>query len=223
MDISIDDLKKLSPAMKALIVAVFCLLLGYFYYMFFLQNMVARQISLRTKLADMQRQITQKEKVAAQIGKYGKEVDELNESLRIALQKLPNEKEIAGLLASVVLSGKAAGINFLLFEPKTPPVIPPAAQAKAAEKKAAVKKNPKGAVAKPAEPQKFYEEIPINVKLSGTFHKTVSFFAAVAKLSRIVNVEDIEIAEAKSLKGGGMIVNTSCKMKTYMFVDKGKK
>jgi type IV pilus assembly protein PilO len=218
VDISIDDLKKLSPAMKALIVAVFCLLLGYVYYMFFLQDMVARQISLRTKLADMQRQITQKEKVAAQIGKYRQEVNELNESLGIALQKLPNEKEIAGLLASVVLSGEAAGIDFLLFEPNTPPVTPPTFQAKAAEKK-----NPKGAVAKPAEPQKFCEVIPINVRLSGTFHKTVSFFAAVAELSRIVNVEDIEIAEARPLKGGGMAVKTSCKMKTYMFVDKGKR
>ena len=218
MDISIDDLKKLSPWMKALIVAVFCLLLGYFYYMFFLQNMIAKQISLTTKVADMESQITQKEKVAAQIGKYKKEINELSESLKTALLKLPNEKEIAGLLASVVLSGKAAGVNFLLFEPKTPPVSPPVAQAKAT-----AKKDPKAPAAKPAEPQKFYEEIPINVKLSGTFHHTVSFFATVAKLPRIVNVEDIEIAEAKALKGGGMIVTTSCKMKTYMFIDRGKK
>lgn len=218
MDISIDDLKKVSPAMKALIVAVFCLLLGYFYYMFFLQGMIAKQMSLTTKVADMESQITQKEKVAAQIGKYKKEINELTESLKIALLKLPNEKEIAGLLASVVLSGKTAGVDFLLFEPKTPPAPPPVAQPKAAQKK-----DPKAPAAKPAEPEKFYEEIPINVKLSGTFHKTVSFFATVAKLPRIVNVEDIEIAEAKALKGGGMIVKTSCKMKTYMFIDRGKK
>ena len=217
MDISIDDLKKLSPMMKALIVAVFCLLLGYFYYMFFLQDMIAKQISLRQKLADMQTQIAQKEKVAAQLAKYKKEVSELNESLKIALLKLPNEKEIAGLLASVVLSGKSAGVDFLLFEPKAPPVTPPVAQA-------AQKKSPKTPAAKPAEPQKFYEEIPIDVKLSGSFHNTASFFAKVAKLSRIVNVEDIEIAEAKkAVKGGGMVVKTSCKMKTYMFVDKGQK
>jgi type IV pilus assembly protein PilO len=219
VDISIDDLKKLSPAMKALIVAVVCLLLGYFYYMFFLQGMIAKQISVRAKLADMQTQIAQKEKVAAQLAKYKKEVSELSESLKIALLKLPNEKEIAGLLASVVLSGKETGINFLLFEPKAPPATPPVAQATAA-----AKKSPKTPAAKPAEPQKFYEEIPINVTLSGAFHNTVSFFAKVAKLPRIVNVEDIEIAEAKkAVKGGGMVVKTSCKMKTYMFVDKGQK
>jgi type IV pilus assembly protein PilO len=218
VDLSIDDLKKLSPAMKALIIAVLFLLVGYFYYMFFLQAMIAKQISLRTKLAEMQTQIVQKEKVAAQIVKYKKEVDELSESLKTALLKLPNEKEIAGLLASVVLSGKTAGVDFLLFEPKTPPVSPPVAKTTAAQKK-----TPKAPGAKPDEPQKFYEEIPINVKLSGTFHKTVSFFATVAKLPRIVNVEDIEIAEAKALKGGEMIVKTSCKMKTYMFVDRSKK
>jgi type IV pilus assembly protein PilO len=217
VNITVDDLKKLSPAKKALVVAGVCLLLGYFYYMFFLQDMIARQVSLRTKSSDMEGQIAQKEKVAAQIGKYKKEVGELHESLKIALQKLPNDKEIAGLLASVVLAGKTAGIHFLLFEPKPPPPAPPA------QAQAAAKKNPKGVVAKPAEPQKFYEEIPIDVKLSGAFHKTVSFFASVAKLPRIVNVEDINIADAKHQKDGGMTITTTCRMKTYMFIDKGKK
>ena len=218
MDMNIDALKKISPAMKALIVAVVCLLLGYFYYMFFLQGMIAKQLSLSKKSAEMETQIAQKQKAAAQLEKYKKEVSELGKSLKIALLKLPDEKEIAGLLASVVLSGKTAGVDFLLFEPKTPPP-PPVVQAKPA-----AKKDSKAAAAKPAEPEKFYEEIPIDVSLSGSFHKTVSFFAKVAKLPRIVNVEDIEIKEAKkAVKGGGMIVKTSCRMKTYMFIDKGKK
>jgi len=218
VDLTLDSLKKLSPGMKALIVVVVFLLLGYLYYMFFLQDMIAKQISLRTKLADMEHQIAQKQKAAAQLVKYKKEVAELGESLKIALQKLPNEKEIAGLLSSVVLSGKSAGVNFVLFEPKAPPPKPQAAQAKPAGKK-----DPK-ALVKPAEPEKFYEEIPIDVQLSGPFHNTVSFFAKVAKLPRIVNVEDIEIKDAKAVKGTQkMVVKTSCRMKTYMFVDKVKK
>ena len=217
VDFNLDDLKKLSPVVKGLIVFVFCLLIGYFYYMFFLQGIIAGQMSLRAKLTEMEGQIATKEKAAAQIGKYKKEVEQLNAAFSTALLKLPNQREIAGLLASVVLSGKEAGVNFLLFEPKSPAPLPPAAKA------APPAKPPqKGAPAQPVEPPKFYDEIPISVKLSGTFHNTVSFFAKAAKLSRIVNVEDIAIAEAKPASGKTMTVTTSCTMKTYMFVDRGK-
>lgn len=215
MDFKLDDLKKLSPMIKALIVFVFCLLIGYFYYMFFLQGIIAGQISLREKLTAMESQIATKEKVAAQIGKYKKEVEQLNAAFKTALLKLPNEREIPGLLAAVVGAGKEAGVNFLLFEPKPLAPPPPAAPPAKAEQK--------GAPAKPAEPPKFYEDIPITVKLVGSFHNTVSFLAKVAQLSRIVNVEDIAIAEAKPAKGKTMTVTTSCTMKTYMFVDRGKK
>jgi type IV pilus assembly protein PilO len=125
--------------------------------------------------------------------------------------------EIAGLLASVVVSGREEGVNFLLFEPSPPPPVVPSA------KTPAQVKAKKGEAAKPEEPQKFYDEIPVKVKLSGTFHNTVSFFAKVAQLSRIVNVEDVEIVPTKQDKGGKMRVLTSCTMKTYKFVDRGKK
>ena len=49
---------------------------------------------------------------------------------------------------------------------------------------------------------------------------TVSFYAKIAKLPRIVNVEEIAMGDAKEVKGKGLIVKTSCTVKTYMFVDK---
>ena len=212
MDINVDDLKKLSLKMKALIVFLICLLLGYFYYMFFFQAILAKQMALYTKLTEMQQQIVEKEKVVAQLDRYIREVNVLRESFKLALLKLPNAREIAGLLASVVLSGEEAGVNFLLFEPKPPEVksgTPPAKPAAGA----------KALPAKPAGPDKFYDEIPIKVQMTGTFHGTVSFFAKIAKLSRIINIENITMGEAKDVKGQ-RIVKTDCTVKTYMFVDK---
>ncbi len=77
-------------------------------------------MTLDTKLTELQQQITEKEKVVAQLDRYIREVNALKESFKMALLKLPNEREIAGLLSSVVLSGEEAGVNFLLFEPKAP-------------------------------------------------------------------------------------------------------
>ena len=213
MDISVEGLKKLSPKIKALIVFLVCLLLGYLYYMLFFQAILAKQIALNAKLTEMQQQIEEKEKVVAQLGRYLREINTLQDSFKLALLKLPNAREIAGLLSSVVLSGEESGVNFLLFEPKPPEVVKPAAPpAKPAP-------GAKAPPAKPAEPEKFYDEIPIKVQLTGTFHSTVSFFAKVAKLSRIINIENIIMGEAQDLKGR-RILKTYCTVKTYMFVDK---
>jgi type IV pilus assembly protein PilO len=216
MDINVDDLKKLSPKMKALIVFLICLLLGYFYYMFFFQEIIAKQIALDAKLTGMQQQIAEKEKVVAQLDRYIREINALKQSFTLALLKLPNAREIAGLLASVVLSGEEAGVNFLLFEPRPPEPKPPEVKPGAPPKPA----DAKASSAKPAVPEKFYDEIPIKVQLAGSFHNTVSFYAKVAKLSRIVNVEEIVMGDAQDVKGRGRILKTSCTVKTYMFVDR---
>ena len=226
MDINVDSLKKLSIKMKALIVFLICLLLGYCYYMFFFQAILAKQKSLDTKLMEMQQQIAEKEKVVAQLDRYIREINALKQSFTLALLKLPNAREIAGLLASVVLSGEEAGVNFLLFEPKPPEPKPPEVKPGAPPKPTDAKTPPakpadaKAPPAKPAVPEKFYDEIPIKVQLTGSFHNTVSFYAKIAKLSRIVNVEEIAMGDAKDVKGKGLIVRTSCTVKTYMFVDK---
>lgn len=235
MDLNVNDLKKLPLKIKALIVFGICLLLGYFYYMFFFQEILAQQTTLDSKLTEMQQQIVEKERVVAQLDRYIREINTLKQSFSLALLKLPNAREIAGLLASVVLSGEEAGVNFLLFEPTPPAPKPPEAkpgappkpaEAKAPAKPADAKESPakpadaKDPSAKPAVPEKFYDEIPIKVQLTGSFHNTVSFYAKVAKLSRIVNVEDIIMGDAQDVKGRGRIVRTSCTVKTYMFVDR---
>jgi type IV pilus assembly protein PilO len=220
MAINLEELKKLSPKFKALILCLVCILIGYLDYMLFLQDSLTRRATLDTKLTELQRQVAEKERTVAEIGKYMREVNVLQVAFKQALLKLPNEREIAGLLASVVLSGKSAGVNFLLFEPKprektpleTKPAAPKPPQAKPGEAK--------GQPPKPAVPEKFYDEIPIKVQFSGGFHNTISFFEQVAKLSRIVNIEDIVVGDSEDVKGRGRIVKTSCTVKTYMFVDR---
>jgi len=220
MAINLEELNKLSPKVKILVTCLVCLLLTYFYYMLFLSDVLKKKMTLDTKLVELQTQVAEKEKTVAQLDRYVREVNALKESFTSALQKLPNEREIAGLLSSVVLSGKGAGVDFLLFEPKPPEKKAPEAKPGTPQKPAPKPADAKGQPPKPAVPEKFYEDIPIKVQLAGGFHNTVSFFEKVAQLPRIVNVEDITIGEAQDVKGRGRIVKTSCTVKTYMFVDK---
>lgn len=219
MAISLDDIKKMPPKRKALIVAAILIVLGAAYYSLLMQSSLQKKGELDTKLSGIQAQVVEKGRLAAQKEKFEREVNALKETLKIALAKLPEQREIPGLLYAVAQAGKDSGIEFLLFEPKQSQIKPP--EQKPAEKKPS---DAKGTPSKQPE-EKFYEEIPVKVTVTGGFHSTVVFFEKVAKLPRITNIEDITMMEGKSVKDKARLLNTSCVIKTYMFVEKmdGKK
>jgi type IV pilus assembly protein PilO len=197
-----------------LIIIVFFLLLGGIDYSLFLQSSIEKKGTLETKLSEIQVQVTEKERLAAQKEKYVKEVNALKETLRIALTKLPDQREIPGLLYAVAQAGKDSGIEFILFEPKQSEKKPPVPQQAGAKPP-----DTKGAAPKQVE-EKFYDEIPVKVTVTGGFHSIVIFFEKVAKLPRIINIEDISMSDGKEIKGRGRYINTSCMIKTYMFLEK---
>jgi type IV pilus assembly protein PilO len=226
MAITVDSLKNMSPKVKVLLLVVACALIAYFYYFFLLQSALEKKTLLQTKLSELQELVDRQERIASQKERYIKEVAALKSAFQVALAKLPDKREIQPLFHSVATSGKSAGLDFLLFEPKPPP--PPETKPnfkdnlkpsdQRAEQKPAVGKAPP----KPVEDVKFYEEIPVTVTISGRFHDTLSFFEKVANLPRIVNIENITMGEGADVKGRGWVIKTNCTIKTYMFVDKMK-
>ena len=230
MAISADDLKNMSPQIKALLSGLIILLIGYLFWFLYLDAAMAKKSVLDKQLADIQQQIKEKEVIAKQKQKYIEEVKALKELLNIALGKLPEQKEIPGLFLAVAEAGKEAGVDFILFEPKAAERPAGSLNVKAnlrpsdqrADQKPQDAKTAATAASgkKPPEPQTFYEEIPVRVTVQGGFHNTAIFFDKVAKLSRIVNIFDINMGEGKDVKGRGRLLNTSCVIKTYMFLEK---
>ena len=89
MAMTLEDVKKLSPKYKALIVCLAYFVLGYFYYFYFLHADLEKRGTLQTKLQELQQQVSSKERLAAEMGKYSKGVDTLKEEFKTALTKLP--------------------------------------------------------------------------------------------------------------------------------------
>jgi type IV pilus assembly protein PilO len=229
MAISMDDLKNMSPQIKALLAGLIILLISYLFWFLYLDAAMANKNALDKKLTDLQQQIKEKEVIAKQKQKYIEEVKALKELLNIALAKLPEQKEIPGLFLAVAEAGKEAGVDFVLFEPRAAEKpASAAADVKAnlkpsdqrAEQKPQDGKPAAPAGKKPPQQESFYEEIPVRVTVHGGFHNTAIFFDKVAKLSRIVNIFDINMGEGKDVRGRGRILNTSCVIKTYMFLEK---
>lgn len=218
MAITLDDIRKMSPQKKTLIVCLVYIILGYFYWSLFLQSALKERGTLDTKLSELKQQIVEKELIAAGKDKYIREIKVLRETFLMALTKLPDRKEIPSLLGAIGLAGKSAGIEFILFEPVTSEKKP--SDEKQSLSKPSKQKSQKEAPAKSPEIETFYEEIPIKVTVNGSFHHTAIFFDKLAKLPRVVNIADISMGGGKDVKGQGRLISTSCVVKTYMFVEK---
>ncbi|MBN1363181.1 MAG: type 4a pilus biogenesis protein PilO, partial [Syntrophaceae bacterium] len=230
IDIDINTIKKMPLKMKAVVVLVAFLLIGYFYWYLFLSSALGKKSSLNVKLSEIQTKIKEQEKLASQLDKYMADVKALQENYKIALQKLPDQREIPNLFHSVASVGKEAGIEFLLFQPKAPVPKGMDVSASAEPKTAALLKpsdqrgqkppadaqGKKGAAAPAPEP--FYEEIPVAVSVVGSFQNILYFFNKVAHLPRIINISDITMS--KDSKTATQLISSTFTIKTYMFIEK---
>jgi type IV pilus assembly protein PilO len=219
MAITLNDLKKMSPRKKALLICLVFIVLGYFYWSLFLNSNIERRETLKVMLSELQLQVAEKERIAAKRDKYIREINVLKETFRMALTKLPTRKEMPQLLTAIAMAGKTAGIESILFEPMASLDKKPSNE-KPSPPKPAEQKPGQESPPKVAEIDKFYEDIPIKITIQGSFHHTAVFFDKVAKLPRIINIEDISMGEGKDIKGSGRIITTSCVLKTYMFLEK---
>jgi len=230
-NIDLNTIKKMPLKMKALVLLIAFSLIAYLYYFYFFSGAWEQKGVLNTKLTEMQEKIKEQEKIASQLNKYMADVKNLEASYKIALQKLPDQREIPSLFHSVASAGKEAGIEFVLFEPKAS--VPKTMETKAVPKAAALMKPSDQRDQKPADtaaaegkkaagppPEPFYEEIPVSVSILGRYQNILSFFDKVAKLPRIVNVSDITMGDRKEVAGKGHFITANCTIKTYMFIDK---
>lgn len=194
MALSVDDIKKMPVRQKVLALFVLFILLGFAYYSIYYQNAMQDEERLQQNLATLQIELAQKQKLMEEKLKFEKEIAQLQEQLKVAMAKLPEQKEIPGLLISMSEAEGLGGVEFQLFEPLAP-----------------VEKE-------------FYAELPVKISLTGVFHDTAIFFEKVAKLPRIVNVSDISMERREGAKDAngpkGPVLATSFLIKTYMFVEK---
>jgi len=189
-NINLEDLKKIPPQKMAAIFVLALALLGYFYYALLFQPVHTEKKDLENKLLDLRQAITKKDLLVKEVESNRKMVLILNADLETALTKLPDQKEIPGLLSSLSDEGKAEGLDFVLFEPVQP-----------------INKE-------------FYAEIPVKITVNGGFHNTALFFERIARLPRIVNIGDVSMTAIKDSKEEATKLTISCQIKTYMFVEK---
>jgi len=126
-----------------------------------------------------------KKKQAVNLDAYRNQLAEIERSFGALLKQLPNAAEMESLLVDINQAGLGRGLQFELFKPGAEVV------------------------------KDFYAELPITINLSGSYHDFGYFAGDIAKLPRIVTLNDINIAPGKS----GDVLTMSTTAKTFRYLD----
>lgn len=138
----------------------------------------------RNEEGKLKTQYAEKKAKAINFELYVQQLSEVEQSFGALVKQLPNRSEIDALLTDINQAGLGRGLQFELFKP--------AAQEKMAE---------------------FYAELPIKIRITGTYHDMGAFASDVAQLPRIVTLNDVNIANDKG------ILSMDAEAKTFRYLD----
>ena len=143
---------------------------------------------------DLRAQFENKQQRAANLEAYKVQLAEMERSFGALLRQLPGKTEVPNLLVDISQTGLAAGLTEKLFQP------------------AAEKGNG------------FYAELPIHIRLVGSYHQFGAFLSGIAGLPRIVTLHDISIVPVDASKGNYDNLVMDVTAKTYRYIeDEGAK
>jgi len=118
---------------------------------------------------------------------YKQQLKDIERSFGALLRQLPGKTEVPSLLIDISQTGLAAGLEEKLFQPQ-------------AEQK-----------------KDFYAELPIKIRLSGSYHQFGEFVSGIAALPRIVTLHDIDIKPDN--KDAYDQLSLDLTAKTYRYLD----
>ncbi|NIR28126.1 MAG: type 4a pilus biogenesis protein PilO [Gammaproteobacteria bacterium] len=140
------------------------------------------------KETELKKTFEQKQAKAANLEAYKEQLAKMEESFGAMLRQLPSKAEVAELLVDISQTGLANGLQFQLFKPQ-------------AERR-----------------REFYAELPIEIRVTGTYHDFGGFVSDVAALPRIVTLHNIKIKPGGG-EGGRLTMDLTAKTYRYLEAD----
>ena len=127
----------------------------------------------------------QKQQQAINLDLYRQQLREIDSSFGALLRQLPNRSQMDALLVDINQAGLGRGLQFDLFRPA------------------------------PQETKReFYAELPVTLKLNGSYHDMGQFASDIGQLSRIVTLNDIALTGGKD---GQLVMDVTAK--TFRYLD----
>jgi type IV pilus assembly protein PilO len=188
-DLDMNNLGSWPAAVKVIAAILLMVLVLGGGYYFYLSDL---QVSLEQQRAEeetLKQQFSSKAFQAANLEAYKAQMVEMEASFGALLRQLPSDTEVPGLLEDITRTGLGSGLEFEEIK-LLPEVI-----------------------------QQFYIELPIQIKVIGSYHDLATFVSGVSSLPRIVTLHDFEIAPESKDSSSKLRMNILAK--TYRYNDKG--
>ena len=173
------------PIPKALLLAaVFVGLIVAGYFLDF-QGQIETLDAGRNEEVKLKDDYKNKKQQAINLDLYRQQLREIDSSFGALLKQLPNRSQMDALLVDINQAGLGRGLQFELFKP--------------APRETATD---------------FYAELPIEVKVTGSYHDMGQFAADISELPRIVTLNNISLAASKT---GALTMDAMAK--TFRYLD----
>jgi len=188
MDPRVEKVLNLPAYQRLLLVLVVMVAIAAGFYFLVYQGQLDEHDGLLRQKASAEKVLEKNQKIASNLKVYKAEYEKLQEDLQTALSQLPEKKEIPTLLTNIGTLAKEKGLDVLRFKPGG--------------------ETPKG----------FYAEVPVDLKLVGSYHDAALFFEAVGNMPRIVNIQGLKLGSAKN-ENGKTSLSIDCRAITFRFVE----
>ncbi|MGE0484690.1 MAG: type 4a pilus biogenesis protein PilO [Gammaproteobacteria bacterium] len=162
-------------------------LIGFLGWQYDIKNLRAELENLQRSEQDLRDEFDRKQRQAANLPALKQQLDDIKKTFGDLLKRLPNKTEVAELLVDISQQGLGAGLEFELFKPGN------------------------------EQPADFYVQLPIQIRVVGTYHEFGRFISGISDLPRIVTSHDIKITP---IKGGRLALETTAK--TYRYIDENE-
>jgi type IV pilus assembly protein PilO len=131
------------------------------------------------------KQYLDKKRQAVNLDLHRQQLKEIDTQFGALLRQLPDKSQMDALLVDINQAGLGRGLQFELFKPA------------------------------PSEAMRdFYAELPIQVRVTGTYHDMGAFAGDVGQLSRIVTLNDVNIQAGKD-----GILSMEAVARTFRYLD----
>jgi len=154
-------------------------------YFYLVADLRIKLSGVEAKEIQLKQEFEQKAFKAAKLIPLKKQMEEMEESFGILLSQLPVDTEVPGLLEDMTEKAVSNGLEISSIQLQTERV------------------------------QEFYVELPIAIKVSGSYHDLAAFVSGIAGLPRIVTLHNYSISSNKDSSQQSMSITA----KTYRYKD----
>lgn len=184
-ELDFKDIGNWPVAARAVVIVLMFGALLFAGYWFHHKDQLVELDRAKNKEVQLKQTFEGKQAKAANLELYKEQLEVMKQSFGAMLRQLPDKTEVADLLVDVSQTGLANGLEFELFKPSN------------------------------EQPREFYAELPIELRVIGTYHEFGGFVSGLAALPRIVTIHDITITPGAT-EGGRLTMQAIAKTYRYL-------